>query len=87
MVQNPELIVAGIESLDAHDDSGIADQIAGAERDLQKVQVEEERAIRLYVSSKITEDQLDQQRAVHHRATGSRARHAERPPRQGVDGV
>ena len=62
MVQNPELIVAGIESLDAHDDSGVADQIAGAERDLQKVQVEEERAIRLYVSSKITEDQLDQQR-------------------------
>ena len=49
MVQNPELIVAGIESLDAHDDSGIADRIAGAERDLQKVQVEEERAIRLYV--------------------------------------
>ena len=62
MVQNPELIVAGIESLDAHDDSGIADRIAGAERDLQKVQVEEERAIRLYVSGKITEDQLDQQR-------------------------
>ena len=47
---------------DAHDDSGIADRIAGAERDLQKVQVEEERAIRLYVSGKITEDQLDQQR-------------------------
>ncbi len=62
MVQNPELIVAGIDSLDAHDDSGIADRIAGAERDLQKVQVEEERAIRLYVSGKITEDQLDQQR-------------------------
>ena len=62
MVQNPELIVAGIESLDAHDDSGLADRIASAERDLQKVQVEEERAIRLYVSGKITEDQLDQQR-------------------------
>ena len=62
MVQNPELIVAGIESLDAHDDSGLADRIASAERDLQKVQVEEKRAIRLYVSGKITEDQLDQQR-------------------------
>ena len=33
-----------------------------AERDLQKVQMEEDRAIRLYVSGKITEDQLDHQR-------------------------
>ena len=37
-------------------------RIAGAERDLQRVQIEEERAIRLYVSGKITEDQLDHQR-------------------------
>ncbi len=62
MVQSPELIVAGIESLDAEDDSGLAEQIVGAERDLHKIQVEEERAIRLYVSGKITESQLDQQR-------------------------
>ena len=33
-----------------------------AERDLQKVQLEEERVIRLFVSGKITEDQLDHQR-------------------------
>ena len=62
MVQNPELIVAGIESQDARDDDALADQIAKAESDLHRVQVEEERAIRLYVSGKITEDQLDQQR-------------------------
>ena len=62
MVQNPELIVAGIESLDAQEDGGLAEQAVRAERDLHKIQVEEERAIRLYVSGKITENQLDQQR-------------------------
>ena len=62
MVQNPELIVAGIESLGAQEEGGLAEQTALAERDLQRIQVEEERAIRLYVSGKITENQLDQQR-------------------------
>ena len=68
MVQNPELIVAGIESLDAHDDRRHRrpDRRSRARpptaRRVGKVQVEEERAIRLYVSGKITEDQLDQQR-------------------------
>ena len=62
MVQNPQLIAAGIESMDAEADGGTAEQIAGAERDLRKIQAEEERAIRLYVSGKITEEQLDQQR-------------------------
>ena len=87
MVQNPELIVAGIESLDAHDDFGVANQIAGAERDLQKVQVEEERG---HPTVRVEQDHRGPARpaaAVHHRAPGSRARHAERPPRQGVDGV
>lgn len=41
---------------------GLADEIALAERDLQRVQMEEDRAIRLYVSGKITEGQLDRQR-------------------------
>ena len=62
MIRNPDLIVAGIEALDTQEDGGWEKRIAGAERDLQKVQFEEERAIRLYVSAKITEDQLDQQR-------------------------
>ena len=63
MLENPGLIVAGIESLNTQaDGDGLAEEIAKAERDLQKVQVEEDRAIRLYVSGKITEKQLDHQR-------------------------
>ena len=62
MVQNPELIVAGIASLDADVDGGLEKQIASTERDLQRVQLEEDRVIRLYVSGKITEEQLDRQR-------------------------
>ena len=62
MIQNPELIVPGIESQGTQEDGGLAEQTARAERDLSRVQVEEERAIRLYVSGKITESQLDQQR-------------------------
>ena len=62
MIQNPELIVAGIEALDTQGEDGLGKRIARAARDLQKVQIEEERAIRLYVSGKIKEDQLDQQR-------------------------
>ena len=62
MIQNPELIVAGIESLDNEEEGGLEKRTARAERDLRQVQLEEERAIRLYVSGKITEDQLDHQR-------------------------
>ena len=63
MLENPGLIVAGIESLNSQaEGGGLAGEIARAERDLQKVQVEEDRAIRLYVSGKITEAQLDHQR-------------------------
>ena len=62
MVQNPELIVAGIASLDADEDGGLEKQIASTERELQRVQLEEDRVIRLYVSGKITEEQLDRQR-------------------------
>ena len=64
-LENPGLIVAGIEALNAQEDGGgLAEEIAEAERDLQKVQMEEDRAIRLYVSGKITEDQLDRQRRL-----------------------
>ena len=64
VVQNPDLIVQGIESLDAQEDGGLAKRIAGAERELRRVQMEEDRAIGLYVSEKITEDQLDHQRKL-----------------------
>ena len=63
MLENPGLIIAGIEAMDSQADGGaLADEIARAERDLQRVQMEEDRAIRLYVSGKITEKQLDHQR-------------------------
>ena len=51
-----------IEALDSREDGGPAEDIAIAERQLHKVQLEEERVIRLFVSGKITEDQMDHQR-------------------------
>ena len=62
VLQNPEVIVTGIDSLNGQDDGGLAEQLAKVERHLRDVQMEEERCIRLYVSGKITEEQLDQQR-------------------------
>ena len=63
VLENPGLIIAGIEAMNSQEDGGgLAEEIALAERDLQNVQMEEDRAIRLYVSGKITEDQLDHQR-------------------------
>ena len=62
MLQNPGLIAAGIGSLDSQDKSGLEAEIAQAERDLRSIQMEEDRAIRLFVSGKITESQLDHQR-------------------------
>ena len=63
LLENPGLIVASIEAMDCQaDGGGLADETAKAERDLQKVQMEEDRAIRLFVSGKITEKQLDHQR-------------------------
>ncbi len=63
LLENPGLIVASIEAMNSQaDGGGLAEDIAKAERDLHKVQMEEDRAIRLYVSGKITEKQLDHQR-------------------------
>ena len=63
VLENPDLIIAGIEAMNSRADGGaLAEEIAGVERDLQRVQMEEDRAIRLYVSGKITEKQLDHQR-------------------------
>ena len=64
VVQNPDLILEGIESLDTQEDGGLAKRIAGAEREVRGVQMEEDRAIGLHVSGKITEDQLDHQRKL-----------------------
>ena len=56
VVQNPDLIREGIESLGKQEDGGLAKRVARAERELRVIQMEEERAIGLYVSGKITED-------------------------------
>ena len=62
MFQNPDLILAGLKSMDSEDDGGLAKHLARAEKDLKKVQVEDSRAVGLYVSGKITERELDHQR-------------------------
>ena len=62
VLENPDIIVAGIEALDSTENGGLAEEIDTAERELHKVQLEEERLIRLFVSGKITEDQMDHQR-------------------------
>ncbi len=61
-IENPSLIAAGIESLDADEAHELSGALADAERELRNVQQEEDRAIRLYVSGKITEGQLDHER-------------------------
>ena len=62
VLQDPDLIAAGLAALDPGEDGGAADDAARTERELAGVQAEEDRAIRLYVSGKITEQQLDHQR-------------------------
>ena len=62
MVQHPGLILAGIESMSTQEDDCWEKEILRAERELNRVQSEEDRAIRLYVSAKISEAQLDHQR-------------------------
>ena len=72
---NPEVIVTGIDPLSVREDRGSAEELAKAERDLREVKREEERCIRLYVSGRITEDQLDHQRKfVTERLESLRAR-------------
>ena len=62
VLADPAVIVAGIESLGEKGEDGLNEETVRAERELEKVQLEEDRAIRLYVSGKITESQLDHQR-------------------------
>ncbi len=62
VLANPGLIVAGLESLTDGDGGGPGEELARLERELQRVQLEEDRAIRLFVTGRITEEQLDHQR-------------------------
>ena len=75
VLQNPDLIVAGIADLDSQDGVGMEEEIAQADRDLRSIQMEEDRAIRLFVSGKITEAQLDlQRRFITERLESARAK-------------
>ena len=75
VIQNPDLIVAGIEAVDTQGSGSLEEDIAQAERDLRSIQLEEDRAIRLFVSGKITETQLDHQRKfITERLESARAR-------------
>ena len=62
VIKNPDLIVAGIDTLDSQESGGLEEGIAQAERDPRSIQTKEDRAITLFVSGKITEAQLDYQR-------------------------
>ena len=61
MTTSRQSTLAG-KALDDREGGGLVGEIARVERELQKVQTEEDRAIRLYVAGKITEEQLDLQR-------------------------
>ena len=75
VLQNPDLIVAGIATFDSQEGGGMEEEIAQAERDLRSIQMEEDRAIRLFVSGKITEAQLDlQRRFITERLESARAK-------------
>ncbi|MYH68539.1 MAG: recombinase family protein, partial [Dehalococcoidia bacterium] len=62
VLEQPELIAAALATLELDQDGGLAEEVARTERELAGVQREEDRAIRLYVTGKITEKQLDHQR-------------------------
>ena len=62
VIQNPAVIVAGIDTLETGGGVGLEEEITQAERDVRSIQMEEDRTIRLFVSGKITEVQLDRQR-------------------------
>ena len=62
VLENPSVVLAGVQSLGDTEDSTASEELTRAERELSNVQLEEDRAIRLYVTGKITESQLDLQR-------------------------
>ena len=75
VVQEPEVIMAGIEALQSADDEQLDGRAAQAEGDLRNVQLEEDRLISLFVAGKISEAQLDRQRKfITGRVEGLRAK-------------
>ncbi len=62
VLKDPSVIVPGIKSLGDREDASASEELGRAERELSNVQMEEDRAIRLYVTGQITQKQLDLQR-------------------------
>ena len=62
VLEQPGVIIAGVESQADQESEPLAEDQTRAERDLRNVQAEDDRLIRLYVAGKITENQLDHQR-------------------------
>ena len=61
MLQQPEVIISGIESLRTVDDGQLEKKMGHAERELRDVKGEEERLLRFLVMGKISEAQFDHQ--------------------------
>ena len=75
VIQNPDVIVDCIDTSHTQGSASLEEEIAQAERDLRSIQMEEDRAIRLFVSGKITEAQLDlQRRFITERLESARAK-------------
>ena len=75
VIQNPDVIVDCIDTSHTQGSESLEEEIAQAERDLRSIQMEEDRAIRLFVSGKITEAQLDlQRRFITERLESARAK-------------
>ena len=64
VLRNPELIVAGIESMQSPDANGVIEEIASLERGQKRVRQQEERAIDLFVTGRVTESQFERQRGL-----------------------
>ena len=75
VIPNPDLIVAGIDTFGTQGSGGLEEKVAQAKRDLRSIQMEEDRAIRLFGSGKIAEAQLDlQRRFITERLESARAK-------------
>lgn len=62
IVQGPEFIKAAIDSVMHSEDGQQKERLAQADRELQAVEAQNNRAVTLYVNGKISEEQLDDQR-------------------------
>ena len=75
VIPNPDLIVAGIDTFGTQGSGGSEEEVAQAKRDLRSIQIEKDRAIRLFVPGKFTKAQLDlKRRFITERLESARAK-------------